>query len=207
MLNKNNLLAGILIILTLVGLIGQWTSYSATILQLTPIHLLITTSILIYSQWKIPIKTAVLLLGIVFLGFIIEVLGVKTGNIFGVYHYGSTLGPKLWEVPFMIGVNWLALTYSSQLVSYHFVSNKFFRPIAGAFVMVIIDLLMEPLCSSLDFWYWHIGSAPLQNFMAWFAIAYVFQVLLSINYQPAKNKIPFLFIFLQFLFFLCLNLK
>ena len=36
---------------------------------------------------------------IVLIGFVIEVIGVKTGYVFGSYSYGDSLGFKILEVP------------------------------------------------------------------------------------------------------------
>ena len=38
---------------------------------------------------------------------LLEIIGVKTGLIFGEYIYGNTLGFKVAEVPLIIGFNWL----------------------------------------------------------------------------------------------------
>jgi len=39
--------------------------------------------------------------------FSIEVLGIKTGKIFGSYFYGKSLGFKIFETPVLIGLNWI----------------------------------------------------------------------------------------------------
>ena len=56
------------------------------------------------------------MIAIACLGFFIEVIGVKTGFIFGSYYYGAAMGIKILAVPLLIGLNWSILVYSTSLV-------------------------------------------------------------------------------------------
>jgi putative membrane protein len=55
----------------------------------------------------------------------LEVVGVKTGLIFGEYKYGSTLGIKLFEVPLIIGFNWVFVILGSISIS-RLITKMFF---------------------------------------------------------------------------------
>jgi len=57
------------------------------------------------------------LIAVSIIGFLIEVIGVKTGYIFGRYYYGQSLGYHLLSVPLLIGLNWGVLLYSTIQLS------------------------------------------------------------------------------------------
>lgn len=50
-----------------------------------------------------------------FVGFAVEALGVTTGVIFGAYHYTDRMGPRLHEVPLVIGINWAIRPFRPRL--------------------------------------------------------------------------------------------
>ena len=142
-------------------------------------------------------------------GFFIEVIGVHTGVIFGEYQYGQTLGIKLFEVPIVIGANWLILVYCSGVIVEHFfqnlkssISGKIILSIIAACLMVGLDLLIEPVAIRLDFWQWSFNKIPVQNYLGWLAVSLVLQFYF-INSKFLKNNLlaPLLFC-LQLLFFL-----
>ena len=59
------------------------------------------------------------------IGFIFEIIGVKTGLIFGHYKYCNGLGTKVFDVPLIISLNW-ALPISIGInIGFHFFKNKY----------------------------------------------------------------------------------
>nr|WP_148303744.1 carotenoid biosynthesis protein [Prolixibacter bellariivorans] len=85
----------ILMLFYAVGLIGLIFPDSRPFFQaITPIFLL-GTVILLYLFEENPTSGLYVASFLVFaIGFLVEVLGVKTGHVFGVYEYGSTLVPS-----------------------------------------------------------------------------------------------------------------
>jgi hypothetical protein len=81
-------------------------------------------------------------------GFFVEVLGVATGAIFGVYHYGEALGMQGLNVPFIIGVNWYLLAMATYEAFHYKRIHKLMRALLSAALMTFIDVLIEP--SSLN---------------------------------------------------------
>jgi uncharacterized membrane protein len=148
-------------------------------------------------------------------GFFIEVLGVHTGVIFGKYWYGETLGTQLWNVPLVIGANWLLLVYCSSISTqrlFFYNQNKytsfstFIQSLLAAILMVLLDLLIEPVAIRLDFWHWQNEQIPAQNFQAWFLIAFVLNyVFLKMKFIKNNSLAPLLLV-LQFFFFISLTL-
>ncbi len=51
------------------------------------------------------------------ISFIMEELGVRTGLIFGPYHYSDMLGPKVSNVPVLIPLGWFMMIYPSWVVA------------------------------------------------------------------------------------------
>lgn len=147
-------------------------------------------------------------------GFLVEVLGVHTGMIFGKYWYGATMGTKLFEVPIVIGANWFILVYSAGILAEKFLSNvraSFYKKIFVAFVtaslMVTLDILIEPIAIKLDFWQWDANIIPLQNFVAWFIIAFFLALYFTYTKFNKTNPLALLIFSLQSLFFLLHNLS
>lgn len=134
-------------------------------------------------------------LGVIFLSFLIELLGVKTGKIFGHYFYGETLQPKIYGVPIAIGFAWLVMLLSSISIvnKIKICSGKEYIFVCSAIIalfMVIFDSVMEPAAVKLSYWHWVSNNIPIQNYVAWFLISYLFSLVvlkLKIFHQINSN--------------------
>ena len=152
MKNKNQDLIGFWIVaFHLVGMIGLSTeSYVSIFKSLVPYNLLITFLLCcFYISFQKNYKPMVL---IAMIGFVIEVVGVKTGILFGEYYYGSVLGFKVLEVPLIIGLNWLVLSLATHSIIRVFLNNRFSIICTASLLMVLLDLLIEPVAIKLGFW-------------------------------------------------------
>jgi hypothetical protein len=116
---------------------------------------------------------------VIVVSFLIELAGVKTGAIFGAYEYGKTLLPTIAKVPIAIGFAWLGMIMSSAALA----QRLFFSRLVGkphrmalviALLMVSFDFFMEPAAMRLGYWSWQDGAVPLQNYLAWFVLGYIF---------------------------------
>ncbi len=134
-------------------------------------------------------------------GFFVEVAGVHTGLIFGSYQYGPALGWKLWEVPLVIGNNWLMLTYACGSVCDRLPAPAWTKAIVGAALMVGLDILIEPVAIHLDFWSWNTPAIPLQNYVAWYVVSALLLLLFYRLPFIKTNKLAPLLLLLQFFFF------
>jgi putative membrane protein len=190
----------------MVGLLGILIpEHRDYFLSLSPFNLLLTLALFSIANKEFD-RMFVLLFGIICVcGFFIEVLGVSTGAIFGEYHYGKALGKQILNVPLIIGVNWYLLAISSYEVFNLKTLPSLVKALLSAALMTFIDSLIEPLSAQLDFWYWKNEVAPLQNFIAWFVVAFLFQLIIQ-RFRPQVNKTAALFVIaLQILFFTCLH--
>ena len=139
------------------------------------------------------------------LTFFIEVAGVSTGKIFGVYEYGNTLKWQWQAVPLVIGLNWMVLTMAALDIGKKYF-NKILTPIIAATMVVVFDWVMEPVAIHLNYWHWFGESIPLQNYFAWFVIALVFSIIYQVLNLRTDSLVLKVYFFIQFLFFLMLGL-
>jgi bisanhydrobacterioruberin hydratase len=161
----------------LAGMIGLSIPSTQAFFQfLTPFHLLSSFFFLILTQDKRNSAFWQFVLLAVLLGYFIEVLGVKTQMIFGAYQYQTTLGFKIFEVPPMIGINWFLMVFcAGVLIDKTFKSDKniILKSTFGATILTIFDYIAEPVAIDQNMWTWTFGVPPLQNYIAWFLVAFV----------------------------------
>ncbi len=168
---------------------------------LIPFNLLASLALLLlfHTDWRPAFLVyCALAFGV---GFLIEVAGVHTGLIFGEYAYGPALGLKLAEVPLIIGINWLMLTYLCGSLADRLPGTKLLKVAVAAALMTILDVCIEPVAIRLDFWQWQGNVIPLQNYIAWYGIsAVLFLAFFSLPFKKTNALAPLL-LGLQFLFF------
>ncbi len=140
------------------------------------------------------------------LGLSVEMIGVQSGLIFGNYKYGNGLGWKVAETPLIIGLNWLLLVYTATSLSSRLKIARIFQVLIAAFILLTYDLILEQVAPKLDMWSWDNNIIPLQNYLAWFALALAFSILLVYPKTKVTNKLAPLILLCQFLFFVVLNI-
>ncbi len=141
--------------------------------------------------WKRTAGFFVLTFGV---GLGMEVLGVRTGWVYGPYHYTTRLGPRfLGLVPYVIPLAWFMMTYPSWVISRRVLAVLWRKtpPWAvaalGGVVMTAWDLVLDPLMVHYRHWVWEAPGGyfgvPLHNFLGWWltvALAlWAFEVLLK----------------------------
>jgi putative membrane protein len=189
MKNAERWLAGFLTIMYAVGIAGHLIPATRQLmLNLTPFVLLFLgappLALAFYrgeanERWRLAGWTVATYL----LTFALEAIGVATGRIFGVYSYGSTLGPQVFAVPVVIGFNWLLVVAGSVAFVDRLAAGpahsgaprhvllRMTGPLLAGVLTVIFDWVMEPVAIALDYWSWAGGTIPLRNYLAWFLIA------------------------------------
>jgi len=195
-----------IIIFYIVGLTGMLIPFTFKFFKIiTPLALIVNFVILTaYHKGSLDKKTIFTFSGIYLLGFFVEVLGVKSGIIFGSYAYGKTLGLKIFETPLIIGLNWLFLCYVANTIIDRFNLNIILKIFAASLLMLIYDTILEQVAPLLDFWYWKNNQVPLQNYIAWFFTACIFNSAINLLKISTKNSMSGIIFISQFLFFLLL---
>jgi putative membrane protein len=170
------------------------------VLPLSPYTLLLSFLILMNSyRWKSPVVWVAIL--VFLLGFTAEWVGVQKGWLFGVYHYGSNLGPKLAGVPLIIGINWAMLTLATGAAAASMLKNRWAIVVVASLLMTGLDYLMEPVAVENGYWYWKDGKIPLYNYVCWFLVALLAQGI-NVGISKAKpNNTSWTLLLLLVLFF------
>ena len=207
-MNRTLFCSMIIILFHFVGLYGFLTpAFESLFIKLVPYHLLLMLGLMVLTVNDRSMDLFKFALGVYLAGFLIEVIGVNTGQIFGDYTYGSALGIKLWATPLLIGVNWLVLVYCTGVFLETFnLKSKWLFSALGAGILLGIDFLIEPVAIRFDYWSWFEGIIPVQNYLGWYIFSYgLFLFFSGLNFNK-KNKAAVVLLFAQLGFFLALNL-
>jgi uncharacterized membrane protein len=124
--------------------------------------------------------------------WIFEEIGVSTGWVYGHYHYGNLLGPKLGLVPAIIPLAWFMMIYPSWVVASTLLGSStrdpseriLSRSIVASMVMTSWDTVMDPGMSRAGNWVWEAGGAyfgvPVHNYAGWLATTFVVYALFGV---------------------------
>lgn len=127
-------------------------------------------------------------------GNVFENLSVATGFPFGHYSFTQVMGPKLLQVPIMLGLAYLGIGYMSWTLALVILGETRSRlhgssvltvPLAAGFIMVAWDFSTDAVWSTLvHCWIWPKGGAffgvPVSNFLGWYLTVYVFYQLFAL---------------------------
>lgn len=167
----------------------------------TPLNLVLTTGLFLWANKDYRPRFMAVCALIWVLCFFVEVAGVSTRVIFGSYDYGKTMGLQWLNVPLLIGANWLVLVLSTAGMVQHLRMPAAVKWALAAALMVALDWVIEPIAMQLDFWQWENGVIPLQNYIAWYVVAFAMQALLH-TAKPKLDTVLCVFIYvIQLLFF------
>tara|TARA_B100001564_G_scaffold334907_1_gene323833 strand:+ start:495 stop:1115 length:621 start_codon:yes stop_codon:yes gene_type:complete len=197
---KKNIGLGIIILINIIGVIGFRSEFFLPLFKtLTPYNLLFTLVIcFFYLPRKIFLSIFLILYSV---GFIVELVGVNTGILFGIYHYGPTLGIQWFKVPIIIGVNWFVLAIGSRGCANRITNVTFFQVLYSALFMVGLDLLIEPVAMKYDFWSWSQNKVPIQNYFMWFIVSVFMQILLNKKSMLIPFSLAIVILVSQLIFF------
>lgn len=189
-----------------VGIIGHLTNSLLNYMKyLTAFTLLLTGGVVLFTTIKEASKKFLSWIIVTYITtFSLEVIGVKTGLVFGSYWYGDTLGLKLFNVPVIIGFNWTMVILGAILLSEKFFNKKLLVVFSASIMATTFDFFMEPTAIKLGYWNWSDIFVPLQNYLAWFIISTVFTILYFRMNIKLKSDLPIKFFLTQFVFFIIL---
>ncbi len=188
-----------------IGIVGMALPWSREIfIRLIPLTLLVCLVILGMAD-RTQNRKLFWLSGAIFTaGFLVEVIGVNTGFLFGHYGYSLHMGPTLFGTPLVMGVSWLMLLYLAVTVVQPISTNLVYQTIMAAVLMVVLDFLLEPAAIWMKMWRWEGGNVPFLNYLTWFFVSLVFAALFPLLKITTKNRLAMDLYFAQLLFFLLL---
>lgn len=184
------------------GFLIPWTH--AVFVAIIPYALLLSVYLLGLYHERYSEKDIAVFLEIALMGFFIEVVGVKTGAVFGLYFYGDALGPKVLDTPLLISINWLFLTYAAYSISQRVSERWYVQVLLTPTLMLLYDLVLEQIAPLMDMWSWENSVVPFKNYLAWWVIGLVFTFSLRFFRVEVKNPLALILFFTQFLFFVIL---
>ena len=166
------------------GFFGILSDQKEFFLSSTPYVLTITLFLTVVNS-SIEKKFLIRLLFIFLLGLSVEIIGVNFSIFFGEYQYGNNLGIKIFDVPVVIGFNWvLLIIITGNFASKIFPKSIIGKVVFGSIIMILLDLLIEISAPKLDYWEFSINPVPFSNYFWWF----VFSILFHLIYQSNKIK-------------------
>lgn len=190
---------------------------------MTPMNLLLSLTLILWSQEKINFSFFIFFLVAFQTGFFTEYLGVNHQLLFGHYRYEEALGLKYFGVPLIIGINWFIVIYGSAYTTqilFGYISklnnkilpseSNFFGEVlfvlTGAFITMGFDWVMEPVAVKLGFWTWlSNGEIPLKNYRDWFLVSAFLLWIIKRVKMPIQNQFAHYLLIIQILFFLLLR--
>jgi putative membrane protein len=221
--SKQQIATVIAVIFHCIGLIGI-LFYDATLFaSLTPMNLLLSAGLLIYTQKEKNSHFFLFATVCCVVGYVVEYLGVNYHLLFGEYHYLPAMGVQWKNVPLVIAVNWFIIMYCCGVTIQHFLNfmwNKlkdedqprranvgFFAIIIdGALLATFFDWIMEPIAVKLGYWEWlGDGTIPVFNYVCWFGISALLMLLFRLLSFPKQNQFAVNLLLIQFMFFLILR--
>ena len=129
-------------------------------------------------------------------GFVVEVVGVRTGWPFGHYGYGDGLGARLVGVPPVVALAWTMLAWPAAIAARTLVRSTAARIVVGAWALASTDLFLDPQMVRNGYWTWRhtsphlpgVGAVPLTNYAGWLAVALVVSAALQglLARRPAR---------------------
>ena len=221
--SKFDIATAIAVLFHAIGLAGLLFFDKAFFLAATPFNLVLSFVLLIWTQSDKNKYFFLFLASCFILGIIVEAIGVNTGVLFGDYIYGNVLGPKVKNVPVLIGVNWFLIIYCCG-ISIHTLLMKAINRISadtgktpmamkalsviidGATLAVFFDWVMEPVAVKLGYWVWNgDGAIPLFNYICWFVISLLLLTVFHFAKFNKQNKFAVNLLLIQLMFFLLLR--
>ena len=204
--SRHNLTLALIWLFHVSGAIGIIYGDADWFTEATPLNLIICFMLLLFNL-KINTKSLITLLICYTAGLSAEIIGSNFGFLFGQYQYGSTLGIKWMGVPLIIGVNWCLLVFICATIASTFSKKLFQKACIGTFLMLFLDLLIEPVAPALDFWKFQEGIAGVHNYLGWAVVAFPLQLVFAKWNIKLDTKYSFHLYLLQSIFFILMMIR
>jgi putative membrane protein len=199
--NKSILAIGLIWLFQLSATIGILLGKAEWFLSKTPYTLFLYS---LLCLWIFPFKDIALrhkALLLILIGFVSEWIGINHLSIFGEYYYGKNFGLQIDGTPLIIGFNWMVLALVSKSIVSRFLSNRIMVVIAAAGLMVLLDVAMEFVAYEFAFWHFKGGMPPFRNYLSWFIIGLLMQLIISKENLKAQYRFSLHYYLINLLFF------
>lgn len=117
------------------------------------------------------------------LGLVAEAVGVRTGVPFGRYAYTGSLGPQVFDVPVIVPLAWVMMSYPCLLLGRRLAcaatGSGAVVALTGGLTLAGWDLFLDPQMVAAGHWAWAfphptlpgVPGIPVTNFAGWAAVS------------------------------------
>jgi putative membrane protein len=126
----------------------------------------------------------------------VERVGVRTGRLFGRYHYSNALQPQIGGVPVIVPMAWFAMAVPAREVAAAVLGERatpWSRSVLGAAALVAWDAFLDPQMTAEGYWEWEQHGAyrgiPLHNYLGWFVTGLGVMALVEVLI-PVRRRLP-----------------
>ncbi len=127
-------------------------------------------------------------------GNVIENIGVMTGFPYGHYYFAGLMGPKLFNVPILLGCAYIGMAYVSFMLARLILgrvdaapagAHVLALPLVAGFILVAWDLAQDPVWATvLHGWVWRNGGpwfgVPVSNYLGWYLNVFLIYLFFTI---------------------------
>ena len=146
----------------------------------------------LYSKFGLKVCLK-LFLSLSIFACVIEYVGLVTGWPYGHFVYAGHLGYKILGIlPWTVGLSWTPLVVGAVALVYTQTQNKIVRIILPVLLLLVFDLLLDPIAVHLGLWTYVYGgvyyNVPIQNFCGWIFSGLIGSVVCFLYINKYSNK-------------------
>ena len=197
---------GVLALIYIVGAYGLFLNSKGLFVKLVPAAIVLTAAGLFINHIGEKPKVLLHFIAIYAITMGIEWLAISTGVLFGSYQYQFMMGPKIYGVPFIVGVSWWMMVYMGFHMVKKLKMNRIKKTAVATVVITFLLVLGELTAQKLGLWIWDEKTAPLQNFFVHAAVYFILIYSSKLIKFKRKNYFIFPTILILTLFFLTISL-
>ena len=128
-------------------------------------------AVALYKNFGVK-KTVLSFLVLSLFALAIEYTGLVTGWPYGHFEYTGELGARIFGIlPWTVGFSWAPLMLGTVAMVYPFTKSKTLRILLPVVILVVFDLLLDPVAVSVGMWRFAEQGAyygvPFRNFVGW----------------------------------------
>ena len=138
------------------------------------------------------LQRSLMLLTLFVYGFLLEYMGVMSGN----YDYASEPIMLFEVIPLSVTFSWVGIIYSVMLVGDRLEVSPWIRILTSTLIALSLDWGMDPIAVELGAWTWNFEGVyygvPAFNFIGWFFIPIAYLVPYELNWDKESNQLQLL---------------
>ncbi len=175
-------------------------------IAMSPFHLLFSAIILFWFQskfkrpfWNFSVITYFIITFVLLLNYF-------TAFPMGAIDYRPSLGISVFSIPLILPLLWLMIFYSAGTISARLPFPKILKAVVAAFLILLMDLALEPAAETLDWWKWEHNQNLLPVYLTWFLLAFFLMLFFHLSHFRKSNKVAPLLFIIYLSFFTLINL-